>query len=354
VTAWEGAVLEVSARFSRKQFSGGREASMREFGSTGVVRVCGLVALLPIAWIVLVPQGFPWRTLGWVSLLMLGALLLRMRRSRSIRAMLDGLRSMPRERSYPLVASSLAIGMPVGLLLASELVAGRMPTPSWAQAEIGRVPVPYAAFTLSSVAALVVLAGWCGRSFDRLLVLSNTDPLTGLLNRRGFGERVAEEAKRGRRYAHASSMLCVDIDGLKVINDTFGHRAGDRALGRVGRILSKNTRAIDAVARLGGDEFAVLLPQTSASQSWALSQRILEDVAGCREGRDRPFAVSIGISELNPTTEESSDDLMASADAALYRAKAAGGGQAVIDRPSDIAPVRRCLTIGEASVSSSR
>jgi len=98
----------------------------------------------------------------------------------------------------------------------------------------------------------------------------------------------------------------------------------------------------------------VLLPQTSASQTWALSQRILADVAGCRVGRDEPLAVSIGISELKGTTDAEPEGLLASADAALYRAKAAGGGRAVIARPEPAASRGRSLTLTEASVASSR
>ncbi len=327
---------------------------MRDFVSTGVVRIVGLAGLTSIFWTVLVPHDLAGQTLAWMSLPILGALLLRERWPRSIPPLRDFLWSTPRERSYPLLGALLALAVPVGLLLTTALAAGRVPTFSWAQAEIGRFPVTYAYLTLSSVAALAALAYWCGRSFDRLLLLSNTDPLTGLLNRRRFGERVAEEAKRSRRYEHASSVLCVDIDRLKAINDAFGHKAGDRALRDVGRILSKNTRAIDAVARLGGDEFAVLLPQTSAIKALALSERILAEVGGCRHRLDEPLAVSIGISELKPTMDAESDGLLGSADAALYRAKAAGGGRAVIAPPELAASRGRRLTLTEASVASFR
>jgi two-component system cell cycle response regulator len=167
-----------------------------------------------------------------------------------------------------------------------------------------------------------------GRSFDRVQRLSITDPLTGLFNRRHFGERVAEEVRRGRRQGHATSVLCVDIDRLKAINDRFGHRAGDQAIVAVSRILSHNVRAMDVVARVGGDEFVVLLPETSAEQASALSRRILEEVARHRIGLTGSLAVSIGIAELNSSAEvdPDSNDMLAAADAALYRAKAAGGG----------------------------
>ncbi len=327
---------------------------MRDYVSTQVLRVAGMAASIWVVWTVFGPHHFPWRGLAWLSLALLGALWLRQRSARSIGRLGDILRSLPRSRSYPVLGAALALGTPVGLLLTSALATGRVPTSSWAQGEIGRFPVTYAYLTLSSVAALAVLGYRFGRSFDRLLLRSNTDPLTGLLNRRRFGERVAEEMRRSRRYDHASSLLCVDIDRLKVINDSFGHRAGDRALVGLSRILVKNVRAIDAVARVGGDEFAVLLPQTSAGQTWALSQRILADVARYRDRVTGPLAVSIGISELSTADDVQSDGMLAAADAALYGAKAAGGGHAVVAPPETAVSRGRRLTLVEASLSSAR
>ena len=327
---------------------------MSDYLSTQALRVAGMAASVSVVWTVFGPPGFPWKTLAGLGLALLCGLWLRKRWARSSGRLLDALRSAPRSRSYPALGAILALGTPVGLLLTSALAAGREPTPSWAQGEIGRFPVTYIYVTLSSVAALAVLGYRFGRSFDRLLIRSNTDPLTGLLNRRRFGECVSEEMKRSRRYDHASSLLCVDIDRLKVINDSFGHRAGDRALIGLSRILSKNVRAIDAVARVGGDEFAVLLPQTSASQTWALSQRILADVARYRDRATGPLAVSIGISELSTAADVESDGMLAAADAALYGAKAAGGGHAVIaPRQMAVASARRLMPL-EASVSSAR
>jgi len=122
----------------------------------------------------------------------------------------------------------------------------------------------------------------------------------------------------------------VDIDRLKAINDGFGHKAGDRAIVAVGRILVKHVRAMDTVARVGGDEFAVLLPETSATRASVLSRRILKEVARHNNELTGSLAVSIGITELNASAEVKSDDMLAAGDAALYRAKAAGGGHAAV------------------------
>jgi len=157
--------------------------------------------------------------------------------------------------------------------------------------------------TYSTVAGFALLGYLLGRSYDDVRRLSITDPLTGLYNRRHFGQRLGEETRRAQRYGHGASVLYVDIDRLKTINDDFGHKAGDGAIVAVSRALLDNVRTVDVVARIGGDEFAVLLPETSGAQASAFSQRILAEVAWQGDVLASGLAISIGIAELNAAAE---------------------------------------------------
>ncbi|WP_243359829.1 GGDEF domain-containing protein [Fundidesulfovibrio terrae] len=152
---------------------------------------------------------------------------------------------------------------------------------------------------------------------------ANTDPLTGLLNRRGFMEIANHDIRMSRRYGHRMSLILFDLDHFKNINDTHGHAVGDTVLAAVGGASLGAMREADTLARWGGEEFAVLLPQTGLEDARLTAERLRELLRGLRpkSGADIMTTASFGVAELR---DESFDELVASADQCLYRAKREG------------------------------
>jgi diguanylate cyclase (GGDEF)-like protein len=152
---------------------------------------------------------------------------------------------------------------------------------------------------------------------------SNSDPLTGVLNRRGFAEVFGRELARIRRRAEPMSLLSIDLDFFKAINDRYGHAVGDQVLVHAAHTCTSALREIDHVARFGGEEFIVLLPLTGSERALAVAQRIQALLSVPRDDTLPAYTVSVGIASQR-APDEGMDALMARADAALYRAKAGG------------------------------
>ncbi len=158
--------------------------------------------------------------------------------------------------------------------------------------------------------------------------LAHHDPLTGLLNRASFGKRLAEEIAHAHRHNVSLSVLCLDVDRFKEVNDVFGHPAGDALLQRVGHILATVVEGRGVAARLGGDEFAVLLSTPIGADAPELvADSIIDALRRSHEapGGGPPFSASIGISTLADSTD-TAEQIMTQADTALYRAKRQGRG----------------------------
>jgi two-component system, cell cycle response regulator len=168
--------------------------------------------------------------------------------------------------------------------------------------------------------------------------LSVRDDLTGLFNRREFSRRLYEqEIPRARRYERPVSLLILDLDNLKAVNDEHGHPAGDEALRLLARSITDRVRPVDTVARYGGDEFVVMAPETDAPEALAMAERIRDTVASgpvrLPFGKYSGLSVSIGIATF-PADADTAEDLVRVADGALYQAKSSGRDQVRhADRP---------------------
>jgi diguanylate cyclase (GGDEF)-like protein len=188
--------------------------------------------------------------------------------------------------------------------------------------------------TLRSAVNHVGLALRNALAFKEVKLRADRDGLTRLYNRRSFDERLVYEIKRRSRYHHDLSLLMVDLDHFKSVNDTYGHKAGDLVLRKVGEILSTVFRTTDLAARYGGEEFVVLLPHTSEEAAWKLAERVRTAIENCAfrfDGRDFSVTASIGVASVEGgSLSATDDDLVLKADKALYQAKNNGRNMVVV------------------------
>lgn len=167
---------------------------------------------------------------------------------------------------------------------------------------------------------------------EELKMLSMTDHLTGLFNRRYFRERLFEEVERVKRHDECFSAFIIDIDNFKSFNDKYGHLAGDEILKGVARSIRDAVRSMDVVSRYGGEEFAVILPHTNKKDSYVIAERIRRGVAEFRpstEGMTEWPTISLGVAEF-PADASNIDDLVNKADRAMYLAKRMGKNRVVV------------------------
>jgi diguanylate cyclase (GGDEF)-like protein len=159
---------------------------------------------------------------------------------------------------------------------------------------------------------------------EQLDALAHLDSLSDLPNRRGFMRALERVIDRVKRYGESSALLFVDLDGLKMINDSFGHCAGDEALIQVSRLLVGGVRKSDLVARIGGDEFAILLSHVESADAHDTAARLIDMIADCdftHAGQALPLSVAIGVGMIE--IGDSPEAAIARADAEMYRRKVA-------------------------------
>jgi diguanylate cyclase (GGDEF)-like protein len=196
-------------------------------------------------------------------------------------------------------------------------------------------------FSCDDIAFVELLSQLVGASigniklFGKIQRQATTDGLTGLSNHKTFYEILEKELWRTRRYGGQISLIMIDIDNLKKINDAYGHRAGDKVIQEIGKKIKICIRQIDTAARYGGDEFAVILPNTSLTDAVTVAERMVDVVS------DSPIAwkkeqialsISIGVGQYD--AESSPEDITSHSDEALYTAKQAGRNTVRIFEPT--------------------
>ena len=216
--------------------------------------------------------------------------------------------------SYPITLS----GRKIGVLNVSDKTGGE---------QFDEVDLSLLEIIGPQIAVAVERAEWQERA-TQFQLMSITDPLTGLLNRRYLEERLTDELSRSQRYNYPMSCLMIDIDDFKTYNDRNGHQAGDMALKITAHALKAALRGADVACRYGGEEFCILLPQTSLSEAGVIAERIRQTVSEreYRFGKSQPLgmvSVSIGISTFAKHID-TAESIIAAADRALYNAKSQG------------------------------
>lgn len=232
-------------------------------------------------------------------------------------------RKLLRQWTYPLAGVALGLGAPIGLAVLHAARQEALPSPAWLAGELQSHPGEYLYLTTAALLCLSLLGWFVGRQLDQLEAGALTDPLTGLWNRRYLDQRLSEEIRRASRHDSQLSLLLIDVDKLKDINDRGGHDAGDAALALVSRAIAASCRATDVPARFGGDEFAVLAPSTPGADAVGLAERIRAALTAARPG-DGHVSVSIGVADLADAPSLDAGELCRAADKALYTAKASG------------------------------
>jgi diguanylate cyclase (GGDEF)-like protein len=178
-----------------------------------------------------------------------------------------------------------------------------------------------------------------------LYELAMVDGLTGLFVRRYFDARIEEEIERSRRYGSPFSVVMLDVDDFKKLNDTYGHLVGDRVLRALANVIKAQMRGVDTAARYGGEEMSMILPRTEMVGAYNLAERIREAIAELRITTDddppRSLGVtaSLGIAAYPESKAKSGEDLVRKADRALYRAKKTGKNRVELfwtDEPSGL------------------
>jgi diguanylate cyclase (GGDEF)-like protein len=286
--------------------------------------------------VLLVHDVLPIKTLGPARFVLEGSAAITFV---TLLVMLTGQQASPFFFAYPLIVggAALVVTPRVTVVLAAIATVGYLaavlsgpegfpPQPQQA-AEMG---VNLIALVMLAYVATVI-AREQRRARDAAIRLSAIDSLTGLFNRAFFFSAVDREIQRSARSGRGFCLLMMDLDGLKSVNDRFGHYMGDRVLRSVGHVIRTGVRRIDTAARYGGDEFVVLLPETDPTGAFVVAEKIRQGVAELSvEGTGNQVKTSLSIGAVGyPDDGRTADELMISADRAMYDSKRQGKNRVV-------------------------
>lgn len=182
----------------------------------------------------------------------------------------------------------------------------------------------------------------------QLKSLALIDSLTGLFNNRFFFKNLETEMARAKRTGHSCSLMIVDLDNFKLLNDTLGHVEGDKFLCEVGKVLRENVRATDMVCRYGGDEFTVIMPATELYPAIRIANRLNDAMAKIPTPEGLVISSSIGIAEYKASSSYKIEEFIHTADSAMYSAKKSGKNRvSVSSEPMGIRAQPEAVTIEE-------
>jgi len=263
------------------------------------------------------------------------------------------IRTVPRRWLFPFLGLAIALIAPVGWFILQIPHQGLWSWPEIKQ-ELFLHALLYGYMTLGTGLCFAIAGHLLGRAFDTVIreqreaeaqatrmhglnlqleAISVTDELTGMYNRRYFFERLEEYLRAARRHRLPLSVMMIDIDHFKRVNDTYGHPEGDRVLRGIADLIRSGLRVSDISARYGGEEFVILLPYTDEAEATRLAQRLLTTVSSHPFPLPKeagPITISIGLSQLDMEQPTSGEALIARADGALYQAKRAGRNRVTV------------------------
>lgn len=249
--------------------------------------------------------------------------------------------------TYPIVVIIVSLLGPVTGFFLSALLIGLLILIFLFAADFTQLPRYATTFQVRYIATLIALTGlvWSieyarSRAFDLLnklyedmLKVSRTDQLTGLLNRRGFEERFAAEVNLFQRQGKPFSLLLIDVDNFKMINDRHGHLVGDAYLKKIATILRSEVRSMDAIGRWGGEEFIILLTSSTQEQAVGVANKIRNTIENLHQVIvDAPEKLTISIGVAQYREGESLTELTDAADRALYEAKKSGKNRVSVSK----------------------